>query len=177
VVVTIDDEGTGEAVIEDHSLAEQGEVARAFMAGLVDRFRTPAEVTVEELDDAIVEVRVTGRELGLLIGPRGQTLAAIQDLARTVVQRHTPSHVGRVVVDVAGYRQRRRAALEQFTHRVADDVVASGVQKVLEPMSAADRKVVHDTANDIPGVHTTSEGEDPRRCVVILPDVEEPPSS
>ena len=78
---------------------------------------------------------------------------------------------GRIRIDIAGYRQRRREALERFTQQVAADVVSSsGAQKALEPMNAADRKVVHDTVNDIDGVRTISEGEDPRRRVVLLPE-------
>ena len=167
--LNVDDEEMSEAVMDEHSLVEQGDEAKKFLAGLLEQFGLTATVSVVEVEEDTVEVRVEGNDLGLLIGPRGQTLAAVQDLARTVVQRHTPSRNGRLVVDVAGYRQRRRDALERFTRQVAQDVVSSGIQRVLEPMSAADRKIVHDTANQIPGVHTTSEGEDPRRRVVILP--------
>ena len=80
------------------------------------------------------------------------------------------THHGRVRLDVSGYRQRRREALARFAAQVADDVKSSGVQKALEPMNAADRKVVHDTVNEIDGVRTVSEGEDQRRRVVILPE-------
>ena len=76
---------------------------------------------------------------------------------------------GRLLVDVGGYRQARREALERFTRQIADEVKASGRARGLEPMSPADRKVVHDTVNDIDGVETTSEGEEPRRRVVIIP--------
>jgi spoIIIJ-associated protein len=152
------------------SLAEQGELAREFVVGLMAEFGAAASVAVVELEDDVLEVQVTGQEMGLLIGPKGQTLAAVQELTRTVVQRHTPGRTGRLVVDVAGYRQRRREALEQFTRQVAAEVIASGVQRAIEPMGAADRKVVHDTANDIEGVRTMSEGEEPRRRVVVLPD-------
>jgi spoIIIJ-associated protein len=152
------------------TLAEQGEAARQFLSGLMAEFGLATSTDVNEVDEDTIEVRVTGSELGLLIGPKGQTLAAVQELTRTVVQRRTPGRTGRLMVDVAGYRQRRREALERFTQQVAADVVASKVQKVLEPMSAADRKVVHDTANEIDGVRTTSEGEEPRRFVVIIPD-------
>ena len=71
---------------------------------------------------------------------------------------------------MAGYRQKRRDALERFTRQVAGEVVSSGARRVLEPMNPADRKVVHDTINEIEGVSTTSEGEEPRCRVVILPD-------
>ena len=105
----------------------------------------------------------------MLIGPRGQTLSAIQELTRTVAQRKVAEGQPRIVVDVAGYRKDRREALERFTRDVAAQVVASGVVRVLEPMPPADRKVVHDTVNSIDGVSTSSEGEEPRRRVVIQP--------
>jgi spoIIIJ-associated protein len=165
------DEERDTAVSEETmTLTEQGEVARQFLTGLLAEFGIDAATDLVEVDEDTLEIRVTGSGLGFLIGPKGQTLAAVQELTRTVVQRRTPGRTGRLMVDVAGYRQRRREALERFTQQVAADVVSSGVQKVLEPMSAADRKVVHDTANEIGGVRTTSEGEEPRRFVVILPD-------
>jgi spoIIIJ-associated protein len=159
------------AVSEDTlTLVEQGELAREFLVGLMASFGAPSDISVADVGDDTLEVRVTGPDLGLLVGPKGATLAAVQDLTRTVVQRRTPSRSGRLVVDVAGYRQRRRAALERFTRQVAADVIAAGVAKALEAMTAADRKVVHDTATQIQGVRTLSEGEEPRRRVVILPE-------
>ncbi len=155
---------------QELDLAQQGEVAEAFVQGLLGRFELSAETTITTLDEDTLEVAVTGTDLGLLIGPKGQTLQAVQEVTRTVVQRRASNRVGRILVDVAGYRVRRREALERFTRQVADDVRASGVQRVLEPMSAADRKIVHDAANELDGVRTISEGEEPRRRVVILPE-------
>lgn len=152
------------------SLEEQGDIVQDFLDGLVDAFDLDGEVRSEEIDEEMLEVQIVGDDLGLLIGPKGQTLAAVQELARTVVQRKAEGNPrGRFRVDVGGYRQRRRESLERFTRTVADDVKASGMQKALEPMNASDRKVVHDTVNEIDGVSTISEGEDPRRRVVILP--------
>lgn len=151
-------------------IAEQGELARAFVTGVLERFGDAATVDVRMVDDETVEVAVTGHDLGLLIGPKGATLSALQELTRTVVQRQSGARSGRVVVDVAGYRQRRREALDRFTRQVADEVLSTGTERALEPMSPADRKAVHDSANTIPGVRTASEGEEPRRRVVILPD-------
>jgi spoIIIJ-associated protein len=147
-----------------------GEVAEAFVRGLLDVFGSDYQVDRHQLDDETLEIAVEGEGLGLLIGQRGQTLSAVQELARTVVQRRAPGHHGRVVVDVAGYRAARREALERFTRTVADQVRSSGVPRVLEPMPPADRKVVHDTVNSLDGVVTSSEGEEPRRRVVIAPD-------
>lgn len=156
-------------MIEDVSVAEQGAMAESFVRGLVDVFGFDAEVSTTVIDDDTVEVSVRGDDLGLLIGPKGQTLAAVQDIARTVVQRQVTGRYARLHVDVAGYREKRRAALERFTRRIAEQVLATGERAALEPMSAPDRKVVHDTVNTIDGVETTSEGEEPRRRVVIVP--------
>ena len=152
-------------------LAEQGEVVRGFLVDLLDAFGLEGDVTARPTEDAAVELEVAGDDLGLLIGPKGTTLQAVQELSRSVLQRTLPGEAhARIRVDVGGYRARRREALEAFTRRIAEDVVASGVQKALEPMAPPDRKVVHDTVNEIAGVHTVSEGEDDRRRVVIIPD-------
>lgn len=148
---------------------DEAAVAEEFLAGLMDAFGATYEVGHRDLGDGLIEVGVTGRDLGLLIGPRGQTLLAVQELTRTVIQRQSRGRAGRVVIDISGYRQARREALARFATEVAQQVTASGVPRVLEPMPAADRKVVHDTVNGVPGVATTSEGEEPRRRVVIMP--------
>lgn len=142
-----------------------------FLTGLVVSFGRPeAEVSVNVVEDATLEADVKGEELGLLVGPKGQTLQAVHELIRSMVQRRFvgESHA-RVRVDIAGYRQRRREALERFTQRIAAEVLASGRAKALDPMLAGDRKVIHDVANEIEGISTRSEGEDPSRRVVIQP--------
>jgi spoIIIJ-associated protein len=160
----------GKAMTTEVSQEEQGEIVQDFLDGLVEAFDLDGEVRTETIDDEMLEVQVVGDDLGLLIGPKGATLTAVQELARTVVQRRAEGNPrGRFRIDVGGYRQRRREALERFTRSVAEEVKESGVQKALEPMNASDRKVVHDAVNEIDGVTTTSEGEDPRRRVVILP--------
>ena len=154
---------------QDVPLSEQAEVGRTFLVGLLSSFGVEGDVDVREVDEDTVELAVTGGDLGLLIGPSGSTLTAVQEITRTVVQRQTGGRNGRLLVDVAAYRQKRKAALERFTRSVAEQVKESGVAKALEPMHAADRKIVHDTVNDIDGVVTSSDGEEPRRRVVITP--------
>ena len=150
---------------------DAGEAGEEFLTGLISAFGVQGSVARTPLDDGeTIELAVEGADVGMLIGPRGQTLSAIQELTRTVAQRKVAEGQPRIVVDVAGYRKDRREALERFTRDVAAQVVASGVVRVLEPMPPADRKVVHDTANAIDGVSTSSEGEEPRRRVVIQPD-------
>jgi spoIIIJ-associated protein len=153
---------------EDVPLGEQAAVAEAFLTGLLAELGSEGTVTWREVDEDTVEVAITGDELGSLIGPKGATLTALQDVTRTVVQRRTGGRNGRLFVDVAGYRQKRREALERFTKEVAATVQETGERRALEPMHPADRKVVHDTVNALPGVRTISEGEEPRRRVVIL---------
>ncbi len=154
---------------EGMTLQEQAEVAREFLQGLLDTFGLEASVTTREIDEDTVEVAANGDELGMLVGPRGSTLVALQDVTRTVVQRQFPSKTDRIMVDVAGYRERRAAALQRFSKQVAEEVLESGTERALEPMSPADRKVVHDTINEIDGVVTRSDGEDAARHIVIAP--------
>jgi spoIIIJ-associated protein len=154
---------------EGMTLEEQGEIARAFVAGLLDEFGMEGAVECRLLDEDTVEVAATGEDLGILVGPRGSTLSALQDVTRAVVQRQCPSRTDRILVDVAGYRERRSAALKRFSTQIAEEVIASGQEKALEPMSPADRKSVHDAINELPGVVTRSEGEEPHRHIVIAP--------
>jgi spoIIIJ-associated protein len=155
---------------EEHAVdaRQVGEEASKFMTGLIQAFG--AEGTVELVEDGDdLELRVHGKELGLLVGPRGTTLQAVQDLARVASQRRLGDHDTRLRIDVGGYRERRREALGKFAVQMADEVKASGVARVLEPMSSADRKIIHDTLSDLEGIATRSEGDDPYRRVIIAP--------
>ena len=151
---------------------EQIEHAETFLNGVLDSFGLSGDVSVVEeiADDEAIELSVSGSELGLLVGRKGATLSALQELTRTVVQRNAEgAKTDRLRVDVAGYRALRTAKLREFAQQISQDVLDSGDEKLLEPMAAADRKVVHDAVNDIEGVETGSEGEEPRRRVVIRP--------
>jgi spoIIIJ-associated protein len=148
--------------------AQLGADAVAFVEGVVAAFGLEATVALEVNAEA-VELDVEGEGVGLLIGPRGQTMAALQDLTRMAVQRRVGPDAPRLSVDVGSYRQRRHDALRRFAERVAQEVLATGETRMLEPMSAVDRKVVHDAINEIDGVVTSSDGEEPYRRVVIAP--------
>ena len=124
----------------------------------------------------------------MLVGPRGSTLSAVQDLTRAVVQRQCPSRTDRILVDVAGYRERRSAALKRFSIQIAEEVLASGQEKALEAMSPADRKAVHDAVNEMPGGRDPLRGRGPqplhrhraggltpRRCLAPTTGVAPPP--
>jgi spoIIIJ-associated protein len=151
-------------------IGEQADAAEEFLNGLIEAMGLTADVTSRVLDDDdVVEVDVAGSELGLLVGPKGATLQALEELTRAAVQREAGGQAARIRVDVAGYKAKRRVALAEFTRKIVDEVLESGEARALEPMGAADRKTVHDTVNELDGVETTSEGEDPRRYVVIRP--------
>ncbi|MFI5035678.1 MAG: RNA-binding cell elongation regulator Jag/EloR [Acidimicrobiales bacterium] len=161
-----------DTMAEGISLAEQGKIAKEFLEGLLASMGITASVEVRELDEETVELAVDATpptELGVLVGPRGTTLQALQEVTRTVVQAKSPGRTDRILVDVARYRERRVAALTRFAQQVAQEVVATGEERALEPMSAADRKAVHDALTESEHVLTRSEGEEPRRFVVVSP--------
>ena len=154
------------------SLSEQAEVAKGFLEGLLQSMNLQATVTWREVDDETVELSIDAdppSELGVLVGSRGATLSALQELTRTFVQIKSTGRTDRILVDVARYRERRVAALGRFAEQVAEEVVSSGEERALEPMSSADRKAVHDALASNNLVQTRSEGEDPRRFIVISP--------
>ena len=141
------------------------ETATEFLSGLLKAIGLEAEI------DATVEgnsafVDVTGESLGILIGRRGQTLDALQELARTAVQRRLRARV-RLLVDVEGYRARRRASLADYARAIAERAKERGTEIELEPMTAYERKIVHDAVAEIDGASSFSEGEEPTRKVVV----------
>lgn len=152
-------------------LDEQGRVAEEFIKGLVSQFGLHAAVKVTTDGEEEVRLDLSGSDLGLLIGPKGSTLLALQDLTRTAVHHQTGAGNGRIYVDVGAYRQKRSEALARFAQEVANKVKETGAPTALEPMAAPDRKVVHDALTEIEGVSTISQGEEPRRRVVIIPSV------
>lgn len=153
---------------KESSMEEVRTCVDEFLTGLVAAFDIDTPVTIDDSDEQIVAT-VEGKH-GLLLGPKARTLDAIQELTRVTAQRTAPSSI-RIKVDVGGYREARRIALAGFAEQAAEKALAEGVDVVLEPMSSADRKVVHDTLNDAEGVSTRSAGTDPRRYVVVVPDV------
>jgi spoIIIJ-associated protein len=148
---------------------DQAADARSLVARIVETLGVDAEVTVREEDEAIV-VTCSGPDVGLLIGRHGQTIDAIQYLLNAVAWRAHREERKEVVVDAAGYRARRQATLESLALRAAERVRDSGEREELEPMTAVERKVVHLRLKDEAGVGTTSEGTEPNRYVVVVPD-------
>lgn len=158
-----------EPAVADISTQEQADVARELLEGLLDIMELDGQVSVSVNEDDVIEASVSGAQLGLLVGSKGATLSALEELARAAVSHAAGGHGARLHLDVADFRLRRRAALASFTEQIAQEVRETGRAKSLEPMGAADRKVVHDTASAIEGVVTSSAGEEPRRYVVISP--------
>jgi spoIIIJ-associated protein len=152
--------------------AEEGDQAadaRALVARIVTTLGIDAEVEAREEAEAIV-VTCSGPDVGLLIGRHGQTIDSIQYLLNAVGWRTYGEERREVVVDAADYRARRQATLEALALRVAERVRESGESEELEPMTAVERKVVHLRLKDVSGVATTSEGTEPNRYVVVVPD-------
>ena len=160
---------------EGISLAEQGSIAKEFLTGLLASMNIQAEITFKELDEETVELsRQREPAHGARRARRDRAAPRCRrsprKVTRTVVQAKSPKcRTDRILVDVAPYRERRVAALGRFAQQVATEVVDSGEERALEPMSAADRKAVHDALSENPDVVTRSEGDDPRRFVVVAP--------
>jgi spoIIIJ-associated protein len=127
-----------------------------------------ARVDVEEAR-GVITATCSGPDVGLLIGRHGQTIDAVQYLLNAAAHRLQGDERKDVVVDAAGYRERRRATLESLAVRTAQEVLATGDSVDLEPMTSVERKVVHLRLQDYEGVATASEGAEPNRYVVVLP--------
>jgi spoIIIJ-associated protein len=139
----------------------------AVLDEIVDALDLDAEIVVDE-DDERIAASVEGDDLGLLIGRRGQTIDAVQLLCYRVAFRGRGDRK-RVSVDAAGYRERRRETVERQADRAAERALETGKEIELEPMSATERKIVHDRLADRSGLETFSEGEEPERCVIVAP--------
>ncbi len=149
----------------DITIEEQARIATQFLEGLVDAFGLEGTVTTKIEDDIIV-ADVDGEQTEALVGVRGSVRSAIHELTRTVMQRYGHD-TARLRLDIAGYAERRRQALTIYADRLIDQLMVEGGEVMLEPMSPADRKVIHDTAAAREGVNSYSEGESPRRYVVL----------
>jgi spoIIIJ-associated protein len=143
--------------------------ARSLVSRIVTTLGVDADVDAREEPEAIV-VTCSGPDVGLLIGRHGQTIDAIQYLLNAIGWRAYGEERKEVVVDAAGYRTRRKATLEALALRVAERVRDTGEREELEPMTAVERKVVHLRLKDVTGVGTASEGTEPNRYVVVLPE-------
>jgi spoIIIJ-associated protein len=146
---------------------EPAERVRAILERVVEALELDATVAVEESPEAIA-ASVDGEEVGLLIGRRGQTIDAVQLLCYRAAFRGVQDRK-RVTVDAAGYRERRSETVTAQADRAAERALESGNEIELEPMTATERKVVHDHLAERSGVETFSEGDEPERCVIVAP--------
>jgi spoIIIJ-associated protein len=142
--------------------------ARGIVLRIVEALGVDAHVAVHEDANAIT-VTCSGSDVALLIGRHGQTIDAMQYLLNAISHRTYGDERREVIVDAAGYRERRRATLESLAVRTAQQVCTSGERVELDPMTAVERKVVHLRLADYDGVQTASEGTEPNRYVVVLP--------
>jgi len=152
-------------------LEEEGEVAADYLEELLDIVDLDGDIDIDvengRASVAIVTESGRDRELRSLVGPRGEVLEALQELARLAVQAKTGER-SRLMLDVAGYRAGGRRTLEELAARAVSEVRRSGEPVRLEPMNAFERKVVHDAVADA-GLASESEGVEPSRFVVVLP--------
>jgi len=153
---------------ETHSedLGDDESAVRELLERTVAAISASCTVTIAATDEQLVAT-LGGPDLGLLIGRHGQTIDALQYLANALAHRRGSER--RVVVDAAGYRDRRETALHAMAQRTAERATATGSAVALEPMTAVERKVVHEFLKDDPEVETASEGSEPNRYIVVLP--------
>jgi spoIIIJ-associated protein len=149
-------------------LEEEGEFAADYLEGLLDILDLDGDLDLD-VEGGRAAVAIVGTGLDVLVGQDGATLDALQDLTRLAVQQQSGNR-SRLMLDVAGYRARRRVQLSELGTTAARRVIANGKAERLSPMSPFERKVVHDAVAAVEGVHSESEGEEPQRRVVVLPD-------
>jgi spoIIIJ-associated protein len=140
--------------------------AEKFLYGLFERMGINVTLKSEKLQDDILRIDMSGRAMGMLIGRRGETLDALQYLTSLVSNNGKEEYL-KVMLDTENYRKKREEALKRLALRLADKVVKSGKKVVLEPMNPYERRILHATLQDHPGITTYSEGEDPFRSVVV----------
>ena len=161
-----DDEDDEEGDPDPTSLEEEGEIAADYIEGLLDIADLDGDIDMDVEGDRAV-VSVVGATLDELVGSDGEVLEALQELTRLAVHRRTGSRA-RLMLDVGGFRARRRLELAELGRSVADEVARTGESQKLRAMSPFERKIIHDAIASA-GLRSESEGEEPNRCVVVFP--------
>lgn len=151
-------------VLNDESLAR----AKAFLSEIFRVMELEVEISSETMEEGYV-IRLEGENLGILIGKRGQTLDALQYLTNLAANRGESERI-RVILDIENYRDRREETLRNLAKRLADKAVRMHQDVKLEPMNRHERKIIHMALQEYRRVTTTSEGEEPYRCVIIMPN-------
>ncbi|HSP72675.1 MAG TPA: RNA-binding cell elongation regulator Jag/EloR [Gaiellaceae bacterium] len=167
VVATVDPDAVAEAAGPVDEI-ERAAKARALVDRVTASLGLRCRIDVVEGEETIT-VSCAGGDLGLLIGRHGQTIDAVQYLANAIVNKGVDEGRKRVVVDAAGYRERREETLHREAVRAAERAASTGEPVELEPMTSIERRVVHERLKDYPGVETSSEGAEPNRYVVVSP--------
>ena len=159
-----------EEVVEKKSLVaqleEEGDVAADYLEGLLDIADLDGDIDIDVENDR-ASLAIAGGKLSHLVGERGEVLDSIQELTRLAVQTSLGER-SRLMLDIDNFRGDKKTELAQLAKETAEEVKSSGESIKLRPMNAFERKVVHDTIQEL-GLTSESEGEDPDRCVVVLP--------
>jgi spoIIIJ-associated protein len=166
VLATLPEDAAASEARDESPLAAD---ARSLVTRIVATLDVDARLDVREDDDAVV-VTCSGPDVALLIGRHGQTIDAIQYLLNAIAYRSHGGERKDVIVDAAGYRERRRSVVESLAVRAAQRVLDTGEPEELEPMTAVERKIAHLRLKELAGVTTSSEGTEPNRYVVVLPE-------
>jgi spoIIIJ-associated protein len=161
------DDPNAEAVSSDEEELEPAELLEELLEEIIAGLGLDAEVEVEE-SDGLLRGLIKGEDVGLFIGRRGQTIDAVQHLAQRIVFPEGPSPV-RVEIDADGYRKRRAELLREDADDAAEEAVRDGRSVELEPMPPSERRIVHEYLRERGGVETHSEGEEPKRFLVVSP--------
>ena len=155
------------------SLLEQADLAESFVQGITESLGIVVTFKRHDLENGILRIEANGDGIGILVGRRGGTAQAIDELVRTVLQRSGgTTREGKIRMDMGGVRARRASALAEFTRKVAEESIETRSEIALEPMNRMDRKIVHDVISTMSNVESRSEGEDPHRRVIIAALVE-----
>lgn len=149
------------------SLDLEGDAAADYVEALLDITDLDGDIDIG-VEGERASVSVVGEGLSRLVGSEGEVLDALQDLTRLAAQQRTGMR-SRLMLDIGGHRARRRRELGDFGRRVAEEVKASGAEQRMEPMTAFERKTIHDAVASVAGVVSESEGEEPERRVVVRP--------
>jgi spoIIIJ-associated protein len=158
--------GSKDARVEIELVPDPIDEAIAFLRDVMDGMGLHAEIQTEDMGVDGPGIVISGPDMGMIIGRRGQTLDALQYLVNIVANRHAKEHI-RIVLDAEQFRKRRRKTLEELAQRLATRVIKGRKEIILEPMTPQERKIIHSYLQDHPKVKTISKGEEPNRKVVI----------
>ncbi len=147
-------------------LEEEGDLAADYLEVLLDIADLPGDIDID-VENGRAALAIEGGELTHLIGEEGEVLEALQELTRMAVQQNTGDR-SRLMLDIEGFRDKKKSALRTLAQERAEEVKSTGESITLAPMNAFEGKVIHDTIGEL-GLASESEGEEPNRCVVILP--------